>query len=169
MANYLALVLGKIKEIAGISTSAGAADAGKVAVLGSDGRWDNSLMPIGIGSATKIIVAFEALAAGDFVNVFLDAGTIKVRKADANSNAKMAHGYVQAAVASAGNATVYYGDLNTAQTGLTQGSVHYLSAATPGKATTTLPTGTGKIIQQLGVATSATELLVEIQQEVELA
>lgn len=169
MANYLALVLGKTKEIAAILFSAGAADSGKIAALDATGRFDNSFMPAGLGAETKIILAFEALTAGDYINVFSNAGVTSVRKADASSNAKEAHGYVLAATAAAANATVYYGNINNQQTGLTLGQIMYLSATVPGKATATVPTGTGKIVQQLGVATSATEMIVEIQPTIELA
>lgn len=169
MANYIAIISGVFKEIAAIVSSAGASDSGKIPALDATGRLDNSFMPAGLGSETTIILASEALAAGDFVNIYSNAGTLNVRKADASSNAKKAHGYVMSAVAAAANATVYYGNINTQQTGLTIGVDHYLSAAAPGRATTAAPTGTGKIVQQLGVARSATEILVEIQPTIELA
>lgn len=169
MANYLALVTGKIKEVAAVILSSGAGDAGKIPALDATGRLDNSFMPAGLGAETKIILASEALNAGDFVNIYLNAGVINVRKADANSNAKEAHGFVLSAIAAAANATVYYGNINNQQTALTIGVDQYLSAATPGRATSVVPTGTGKIIQQLGVSTSATEMIVEIQPTIELA
>jgi hypothetical protein len=50
------------------ASSAGAADAGKVVQLDGSGRLDNSVMPVGIGADTKVMMASEALAAGDFVN-----------------------------------------------------------------------------------------------------
>lgn len=169
MANYLIQVLGNLKEVAAVLVSTGAADSGKIPALGANGRFDNSFMPVGLGAETKIITAFEALAAGDFVNVFSNAGTLSVRKADASSNSKQAHGFVLAAVAATGQATVYYGNINDQQSGLTLGGDMFLSSTAPGKATGVIPVGTGKIVQRLGVATSATEILVEIGQTVELA
>lgn len=170
MAKYLKIgTNGATVEGATIATSAGAGDSGKIPEVDSSGRLDASFMPLGTAIETKSILASEALAAGDFVNVYSNAGVLNVRKADASSNAKEAHGFVLAVVTSGANATVYYGNLNNQQSGLTIGVNHFLSASTPGRATATAPTGTGKIIQKLGVATSATEMLVEIQPTIELA
>lgn len=166
---FLALIAGKTKEILGIDVSAGAGDAGKIAVLGADGRWDSSMMAAGFGAETILVVASEAIAAGDFVNLYVNAGVINMRKADASNAAKEANGYVLAAVASAASGTVYYGNLNTQQTGLTVGDTLYLSHTVPGKATSVVPTGVGKIVQRLGKARTATEILVEIGETVELA
>jgi len=160
---------GRQKEASTIAASTGAGDSGKIPGLDAQGKLDNSFMPTGIGAASKVLPAFEALIAGDFVNVFLDSGTVKVRKADASSNAKPANGFVTAAVASGANATVFYGDLNSFQTGLTAGSDVFLSATVPGKGTNVIPTTAGNIVQLLGRATSTTELLVEIQADIELA
>jgi hypothetical protein len=167
MAKYLALINGRIKEVLGLSSSAGAADAGKIPELDGSGRLDSSMMPVGFGSETKVIQASENLAAGDFVNVFNSTG-LRVRKADA-SNGRIAHGFVLNAVTSGQNATVYYGNLNTAVSGRTIGVEQYLSANTAGAVVETPPTGSGHIVQRLGVATGTTEMLVEIQTPVELA
>lgn len=167
--SYLDLVSGKWKQILAIVTSAGAADGNKLVGTDSSGRIDSSVMPVGFGSETKVILASEALAAGDFVNIYSNAGVLSVRKADATNPLKEAHGFVLAAVASAANATVYYGNLNTAQTGMTIGVDQFLSNTTPGRATATVPATSGHIVQQLGVANSATEMLVEIQPTIQLA
>jgi hypothetical protein len=170
MAKYLALVAGKLKEIAGLSTSAGAGDAGKIPQLDGAGRLDSSMMPVGFGSETKTIQASENLAAGDYVNVYNSSGSLRVRKADASGGpSKKAHGFVLAVVTSGQNATVYYGNLNTQVSGFTVGDEVYLSASVPGAGTTTIPTTAGHIVQRLGVATAATEVLVEFDSEVELA
>lgn len=167
MAKYIALITGKLKEVAGLVTSAGAADAGKIPELDGSGRLDSSMMPVGFGSETKVIQASENLAAGDFVNVFNSTG-LRVRKADA-SNGRIAHGFVLNSVTSGQNATVYYGNLNTAVSGRTIGVEQYLSASTAGAVVETPPSGSGHTVQRLGVATGATEMLVEIQTPVELA
>lgn len=166
---YLDTQSGKTVQKNANVTSAGAADGNKLIATDSTGRLDSSVMPVGFGSETKVIPASEALAAGDFVNIYSNAGTLNVRKADASNPAKEAHGFVLAAVASAAQATVYYGNLNTSQTGLTIGVNQYLSGTTPGRATATAPTTSGYIVQQLGVANSATEMLVELQPTVQLA
>jgi len=168
MAKYLAQVAGKLKEIAGLVTSTGSADAGKIPQLDGSGRLDSSLMPVGFGSETKTIQAVENLAAGDFVNIHVVSGNVRVRKADA-SNGRVAHGFVLSAVTSGQNATVYYGNLNTGVSGLTIGDEQYLSGTTAGAVTSTAPTTSGHTVQRLGVATGATEMLVEIQTPIELA
>ena len=170
MAKYVKLENGKLKEQGAINASTGATDAAKIAELDSNGRFDSSLMPVGFGSETKTIVASEALSSGDFVNVFNDTGTVKVRKADASVNSKQAHGFVLASVLSAASATVYYGNLNNQVTGFTVGAELYLSDTVPGAATATpVTTGAGKISQRVGVATATGEILVEIQQPIEIA
>jgi hypothetical protein len=103
-----------------------------------------------------VITASEALAAGDLVNVWNSTGA-KVRKADASVAGKEAHGFVLAAVSSAASATVYFEGTDTQVTGQTPGVV-YLSATTPGLATTTPPSGTGQVVQRVGFATSATAI-----------
>lgn len=172
MANkYLALVVGKIKQIEALVTSAGAGDAGKIPALDSAGKLDTSMMPVGVGADTKSIVAFENLTAGDFVNVFDDGGTIKVRKADASSNAKEAHGFVLANVTAPAAATVYFEGTNTARTGLTIGVKYFLSHSTPGGVVVagSISTTAGHIIQEIGQSLATTEISFEPQSTVELA
>lgn len=159
---------GKFKEVQATTTSLGSGDDGKIPALGSDGRLHSTMMPTGFGAETKTITASENLAAGDFVNIHVSSG-LKVRKADASNPAKFAVGYVLAAVTSGQAATVYYGNLNTQVSGLTAGDTLFLSGGTPGAVTATAPTTSGYIVQQLGVATSTSEILVEIQPTIELA
>lgn len=149
-----------------VDESAGAGDAGKTVILDSTGRIDNSMMPVGIGADTAVIEASEALAAGDFVNVWNDSGA-KVRKADATTAGKEAHGFVLAAVSSAANATVYFEGTNTQVTGMTPGNVFL--ATTAGLATSTAPSASGNVVQRLGFAVSATEINFEAQQPIVLA
>ena len=166
--NYLALVAGKIKEIAGLVASAGAGDAGKIPALDSNGKLDLSLLPTGIGADTKLILASEAIGAGKFVNVYLNASTLNVRLADASNPAKEANGFVLEAVDNAANATVYFRGTNNEQSGLTVGATQFLSASTPGNATNTPPSTGGQIVQQLGKSTASTEIQVSIEQPIEL-
>lgn len=154
--------------INGAVTSSGAPSSGKVPVADVTGRIDQSFMPVGIGPETGPLVASEALADGDFVNVWNDAGTPKVRKADASTTGKEASGFVMAAVASAAVAVVFFESTNTHLSGMTAGK-RYLSATVPGGSQATAPTGSGQIVQQLGVAFSATELTFEPQQVIVLA
>ncbi|OWQ68452.1 hypothetical protein [Stenotrophomonas maltophilia] len=154
-------------EVEGVTASAGAADAGKIAALGPDGRFDDSLLPAGIGADTKIYPASEVLAAGDYVNIWDDAGTAKVRKADASAaNAgKRAHGFVRAGVGAIGSdATVYFEGPNSSLSGLIPGATYVLSHTSPG-GVVPLASGTataGHILQIVGVATAVGEINAEI-------
>lgn len=153
----LSLVANKITEIVvGITSSSGSGDSGKIPALDSAGKLDTSFMPTGIGADTASIVASEALAAGDYVNVYDNSGTPNVRKASAADDTKPAHGFVLAAVASAANATVYFRGSNDQVAGLTAGK-YVLSAATPGAvvAIGSAPTASGNTLQVLGTATAA--------------
>ena len=161
MAKYLNLVSGKVKEATPITTSAGAGYASKIPQTDGSGRLDSSLMPVGFGSETKTITASEALSAGDLVNIHNSTG-LKVRKADATSPSKPAHGFVLSSVSNGASATVYYGNLNTALSGLTVGDELYLSSSTPGGVSATPPSSAGHIVQRVGVATGSTEALMEI-------
>lgn len=154
---YLSNNAGTITEVAAKQSSAGAGDAGVIPALDSTGKLDTSFMPTGIGADTAAITASEALSAGDLVNVWSNSGAFAVRKADASTSGKEAHGYVLAAVSSSATATVYFSDSNTAVTGLTPG-VRFLSATTPGGSTSTAPSGSGQTVQRVGFATSASVL-----------
>ncbi len=147
------------------ASSAGAADAGKVGALDAAGRWDITMMPVGLGQDTAVIVASEALAAGDYVNVWSSTG-FKVRKADATVVGKEAHGFVLSAVAASGNATVFFEGTNTAVTGQTPGNVFLSTTAGTGSATA--PSGSGNVVQRVGFATSATGVNFQSQPSVAL-
>lgn len=149
---------GKLKEKAAIVTSAGAGDAGKIIALDSSGLLDVSVMPAGISAEVVVAVSSENLTAGNFVNLYDNAGTVNVRKADATTNAKPAHGFVLANTTSPASATVYLiSAKNTGVTGLTVGLDYYLST-TPGGVVSTAPSTAGNIVQFLGRAISATSL-----------
>jgi hypothetical protein len=156
---YLYNNAGTPTEKAAIQSSGGAGDAGKIPALDAAGLLSQTMMPVGIGADTASIVASEALAAGDLVNVYNDTGTAKVRKADATTSGKEAHGFVLAAVDSAANATVYFEGSNTQVTGATPGVV-FLST-TAGGSTPTCPVAAGNVSQRIGVATSATSINFE--------
>lgn len=149
-----------------VATSAGAGDAGKTVKLDGAGRIDSTMMPVGIGSDTASIQASENLAAGDFVNVH-NSGGARVRKADATTAGKEAHGFVLGAVSSGANATVYFEGTNTGVSGMTPGTVFLHTTA--GGATGTAPSGSGNVVQKLGVAVSATAINFERGEPIVLA
>lgn len=164
---YLKQVGGALAEQEALTESAGAGDAGKIVALGSAGRLDESVMPVGIGADVAVIQASENLAAGDLVNVHNDGGP-RVRKADA-SNGRRAHGFVLSAVGAGNNASVYKEGSITELTGKTPGAPQYLSAGTAGAMTETAPTGSGQIVQLVGHAMTATEVDFEPAQPITLA
>lgn len=145
---------GTLSDIQATDTSAGAGNAGDLIALDATGKLDTSLLPVGIGADTASITTSEALAAGDFVNIHISSG-FKVRKADASTTGKKAHGFVLAGVGSGGTAIVYRGGSNTQVSGVTTADV-WLSTTVPGGFQTTAPNASGQTVQRLGVGTSAT-------------
>lgn len=150
----------------GKTSSAGAGDASKLVALDGSGRIDNTMMPAGIGPDTASIITSEALAAGDFVNIWNSTGA-KVRKADATVAGKEAHGFVLAGAAAGAAATVYFEGTNTGVTGQTPGPV-FLST-TAGVATATAPSTAGNVVQRIGFAVSATAINLQSQTPITLA
>lgn len=153
---YLKYDNGDIATQAATVVSAGAGNDGDLVALDSSGKIDISVLPVGVGPEVAILVATEALGAGDYVNIWDDAGTPKVRLAD-NSNGRRAHGFVQAAVSISASATVYFEGDNDSLSSLTPGLDIYLGTAgaviqTP----LTESAATGSISQKLGVARAAT-------------
>jgi len=159
---FLARVAGKTKQLFGLQSSAGAADAGKIIATDSTGKLDASFLPAGIGANTVTATTTEALTAGAFVNLFDNNGTMGARLAD-NSNGRAAHGYVNSAVASGVAATVNrLNTVNANRSGLTAGKEYWLGTAGGVLATPLDPTdvaNVGKADQYLGIAKSATELV----------
>lgn len=165
----LSIVAGRIKEVLiGVQASAGAGDANKPILTDSSGKLDPTFLPAGVGSASKSIQASEALSGPNFVNVWNDSGTVKVRKADATAVGKEANGFILASASSGANATVYFDDEVTGLSSLTPGTRYYLST-TPGTVTDTPPSATGNVVQCLGVAVSATSLVFAPSEPIELA
>lgn len=159
------------KEKAAVQTTTGVSDAGKIIALDSAGLLPVTMLPVGVGVETVSVVTSENLAAGAMVNLYSNSGTYTARNADATTNAKSADGFVLAAVTSPAVAIIYLipsSGRNTAVTGLTIGSVYWLST-TPGAVTLTAPSASGNIVQRLGKATSATELFIENQSYYEKA
>lgn len=190
---FINIIAGRLRQIATIVTSAGAADAekvpstnasgvldpsiinaaatgpNKIPILDGSGRLDPSTLPNGVGQDALALPASEALSAGDAVNVWSDAGVAKMRKADATAEGKEANGFVTSAVASGVTGTMFFEGRITGKTGLTIGARYYLDPATPGGIITTAPTGTGNIVQYIGTAVSTTSLDFEPSDPVTLA
>lgn len=146
----------------------GAADSATLVARDSTGRIDVTDLPVGIGADTAVINATEALVAGDLVNVWNNAGSVGVRKADASAAGKEAMGFVLAAVSSGAAATVYFEGTDTQMTGLLGGK-QYLSSTAPGKTQATPPTGAAQVVQIVGYAVSATAMNFQSQPPIVLA
>ncbi len=189
---FLANIAGRIKMIAAIATSAGASDAdklpatnasgvldpsllnaaatgaNKLAMTDGTGRLDPSIMPVGIVPDTTSVVTSEALAAGNLVNIWNNAGTPNVRKADNTAEGKEPCGFVLSAFISGATALVYHEGRITGLSGLTAGARYYAST-TPGAVTATAPSAAGNVSQYVGGASSATELNFELGDPITVA
>lgn len=148
--------------------SAGAGDSGKAIGLDAAGLLDITFMPVGVGADTVSLVTSENLVAGDFINIYDNGGTPTARKANAGAVGTRAHGFVLAASTSPAAAQVYFEGNNNQLTGQTGGTGLYLSTSA-GDVSATAPTGTGEIVQKLGIAVSATQANIEIGETLTLA
>lgn len=111
------------------------------------------------GALTTAGTASEALTAANIVNVWDDAGTVSVRKADATAEGKEATGFVKAGFSIGESATVYLpGDIVTGLSGLSTGTRYYLDT-TAGGITSTAPSAGGNVSQCVGTALTTTTLL----------
>jgi hypothetical protein len=160
MAKYLMqdTATGRQKEVQAETVGGSGAAANEIPQLDANGRLPATMMPSGLAADTEIIQASEALAAGDFVNIHNSGGS-RVRKADATTVGKEAHGFVLSAFALGANATVYFEGSNDQVTGQTPGPVFL--AASPGLAVSAPPSATGNVQQSVGVAVSATKINFE--------
>lgn len=160
---YLAMVNGVPTQKEAESASLGVSSAGKIVALNPQGKIDGTMMPTGIGADVALIVSSENLAAGDFVNIWSDDGTAKVRKADASAAGKEAHGFVLSACTAGTTATVYFEGTNDQVTGQEPGRA-FLSSSVPGAATKVPPSGIGQVVQCVGIAIGQTAINAEIGQ-----
>ena len=159
---YQTLQGGKGKLIEATVASTGAGEAGDIVALDPSGKLDASVLPVGVGPDVKIVEATEALTAGDYVNIYDDSGTPKVRLAD-NSNGREAHGYVLAAFAITENAQVFFEGPNTAAPTALAGQRAYLGTAGDVITTPLDPaTDTGKLHQLLGSYVDTDEINTDI-------
>ncbi|MEQ1842079.1 MAG: hypothetical protein ABL994_16865 [Verrucomicrobiales bacterium] len=165
---FLTIVAGVKTLMSALTTSSGAGDEGNLVALNTSGKIDETMMPAGIGADTCVANASENLAAGDMVNLWDDAGTLKVRKADATAAGKECDGFVSGAVTSGDPATVILDGTLAGLTGLTIGA-HYYLGTTAGAIVTTAPSATNNVYQGVGKAKSATELVFERGEPITIA
>ena len=162
---YIKLQNGRLQEDFAVNEGG---SEGDLVALDVNGDIPLEYMPPGIGPDTASIVASEALNGGDFVNIWDDAGTPKVRKADATTIGKEADGFVIDSALQDVVAMVYFEGRNPSRAGLTIGARYYLST-TAGGITATAPSGAGNVVQYVGRATSETSLAFEATDGVILA
>jgi hypothetical protein len=107
--------------------------------------------------------ADEALADRDFVYV---SAADNVSKCDASGGgaASQGIGFVTSSAADTDPVNVQSEGVLNGFTSLTAGARYYADPATPGLITSTLPTGTGQTIVQVGYAKSTTEMHIHIEQ-----
>lgn len=164
---YLQQVAGRLKQIAATVVSTGAANGGDIVALTDAGVLDISLLPAGFAPATWTGIASETIGSGKLVNIFSNSGVANARLADASAVGKRAMGYVPVGVASGASVTVWFAGPNSAASGLTPGADVFLST-TPGGATSTAPSGSGQIVQRVGIAATATAFMFAPSIETEL-
>lgn len=144
------------------STSASVTTAAN-AIVAQDGtgKLDIGIMPTGLVDVLSVVMS-EALTAGDFVNLYNNAGTLNARKAGSDSAAlKEAQGFVIATPTYPGNANVYFSGPLTAtsaaaEPAITAGVALYLdnAAVATGAVTATPPAGPD-YVQFVGFARAA--------------
>jgi len=129
------------------------ARANKFLGFAGDGTWALYDVPEGATISAMSLVASEAIAAGDFVNIHDVAGVAKIRKIDADDPTKDADGFVLTACASGAAVFVMTAGINTAVTVTSAGEV-WASTTAGGFMTSPLDqtdeANTGKLFQSIG-------------------
>ena len=143
----------------GVEISAGAASAGQLPALNAAGLLDFSVLP---DAPVDSAEASEAISAGQLVNVYDDAGTTKMRLADATSTVDRPATGVAIEAAAVGETKRYTNDGSTALTGLTAGLKYFLDTTAGGLTTAPDVSVSGNILQCVGSATDASKFNVEI-------
>jgi hypothetical protein len=163
---FLTLISGIKNWVSAITSSAGAADEGKIPGLNVNGQLDETFFPAGLGRVLNTFPASENLADGDPVNKWDDGGTMKVRKADCSGGeGKRSHGFVLSSYTTGQTAVVYaLGELNNHLSGKTPGAKYWLGTA--GTYVDTPPTTETYIIQYMGIADSASAIQTEASEPV---
>lgn len=124
--------------------------------------WDNLST---VDEAQKVVnpyTAEVAIAARDVVYIS-SADNVSPALGD-NTSKSYAIGLAKAAALAAASVEVQSEGVMTGFSGLTAGSRYYLSDSVAGAITTTVPSGSGKTIVQMGYAKSASALHIHIEQ-----
>lgn len=146
---------GAVQLVNAITASTGGADANKILATNASGKLDPTFLPAGVEIQVESMTSSEDMVAGDFVNIYDNAGTRTARLAIANDPTKIAMGFVLASSTSGGTVLVYTKGVNTAATG-DENTKYFLSTSVAGDATATAPVATNGHYQQvlgIGVGT----------------
>lgn len=143
-------------DASGVKLSGDSASPGNSKLYGTNGSGTKGWYDQPV-SGSETYTAGEALSANDLIYVSA-SGTIM--KADANTAAKAAVGFVPSAISNGASGTVVFHDGKITTTGLTLGAKYFLSNTTPGAFATygSLTFGTNDIQQCVGIAESTTVL-----------
>jgi hypothetical protein len=148
-------------KIGGVATSANVTSANlNTLTAGSTSNADS--LHTHAGSALSMTAGTGGIAQYDAVKISGNDTVLKAQ-ADALANAAVI-GFSEAAIAesSAGNISLNGAVIEGVLSGATAGAKYYLSAATAGAISTTVPTGSGEVILQVGYAKNATDLFCMI-------
>lgn len=122
-----------------------------------------TMLQVELSKSSRFIArASEAITAGQYVAVANVSGECKVAPATAAVPPKPAVGFATSSVASGAWGVFVTSGNNQYRSGLTPASPYYLSDTTPGSVQTAKPIGLGKIVQPVGFALTATELITNI-------
>lgn len=127
------------------------------AVARALGRATNAQAPVPLPIR---IAASEDIADGALCNIWSNAGVCELRNADNGDPDKTADVFVLKGVFAGGVAQIYGpGAVNTALSGLTPGAAYWLGAAGGVAATAPSVEHSGDVVQFIGKAMSATDLM----------
>ncbi len=148
-----------------VNTLPGVAADGRIVHLSTDDetyiRRDGVWRAVGL--TVQVAEASQTIAAGQLVNLYDDAGTLKARLADASVLNQPAHGFATNTVGATAPVAVAF-ENNGHVTGLSAGP-QFLSD-TPGEVQATPPVGAPMLVQRVGVAMSPTLLRFEPAQPI---
>lgn len=149
-----------------LTSSTGPGSAGEIVALDVDGKIHLSMLPqIVSGQNVVTVPAGELLAAGNFVSLISDSGTLKAYNSIATSPVKPAIGFVLLNTNPGDMVDVYVSAAaNDKLSGLVPGKAYYLSPLAAGGVTDSVPVDPAHFIQYLGTAVSATTLRVNVDQ-----
>jgi hypothetical protein len=165
---------GRLKQVDGTVTSAGAGQAGKIVALDSSGKLDASLIPAGAGGdSVQSITATEAIDAGAWVNIYNNSGSVGLRRALATDTTRPAHGFIKTSVGAGSSVNVYKGGDNDkvplgSFTIADMGKWVFLSPTSYGACTLTVPSTSGQLLQPIGKITNIDASFVTVDMDLGL-